>query len=85
MGNERPKASIAITADIGAMPFGTAGAGFGSRTRGCSIPSLEVENASVLDEFYWLDKDDPSRIGEHSAPFARRGVNIVIPTNWRET
>src|SRR5258705_3181038 len=26
-----------------------------------SIPSLEVENASVLDEFYWLDKDDPHR------------------------
>ncbi len=26
-----------------------------------SIPSLEVENASVLDEFYWLDKDDPNR------------------------
>jgi hypothetical protein len=25
---------------------------------GCSIPSLEVDNASVLDEFYWLDKDD---------------------------
>lgn len=26
-----------------------------------SIPSLEVEGASVLDEFYWLDKDDPNR------------------------
>ena len=25
-----------------------------------SIPSLEVEDASVLDEFYWLDKDDPN-------------------------
>lgn len=25
-----------------------------------SIPSLEVEGASVLDEFYWLDKDDPN-------------------------
>lgn len=25
-----------------------------------SIPSLEVENASVLDEFYWLNKDDPN-------------------------
>jgi oleate hydratase len=24
-----------------------------------SIPSLEVANASVLDEFYWLNKDDP--------------------------
>ncbi|GHE25530.1 oleate hydratase [Kitasatospora indigofera] len=26
-----------------------------------SVPSLEVEGASVLDEFYWLDKDDPNR------------------------
>src|SRR5271165_2339369 len=26
-----------------------------------SIPSLEVEGASVLDEFYWLNKDDPNR------------------------
>ncbi|WP_172195074.1 oleate hydratase [Saccharibacillus qingshengii] len=25
-----------------------------------SIPSLEVENASVLDEFYWLNKKDPN-------------------------
>lgn len=25
-----------------------------------SIPSLEIEGASVLDEFYWLNKDDPS-------------------------
>lgn len=25
-----------------------------------SIPSLEIEAASVLDEFYWLDKDDPN-------------------------
>ena len=25
-----------------------------------SIPSLEVDNASVLDEFYWLNKDDPN-------------------------
>jgi len=25
-----------------------------------SIPSLETEGASVLDEFYWLDKDDPN-------------------------
>ncbi|WP_433260297.1 oleate hydratase [Actinosynnema sp. CS-041913] len=26
-----------------------------------SVPSLEVEGASVLDEFYWLNKDDPNR------------------------
>lgn len=25
-----------------------------------TIPSLEVEDASVLDEFYWLNKDDPN-------------------------
>jgi oleate hydratase len=25
-----------------------------------SIPSLEVKDASVLDEFYWLNKDDPN-------------------------
>lgn len=25
-----------------------------------SIPSLEVEDASVLDEFYWLNKEDPN-------------------------
>lgn len=25
-----------------------------------TIPSLEVEGASVLDEFYWLNKDDPN-------------------------
>ena len=25
-----------------------------------SIPSIEVDGASVLDEFYWLNKDDPN-------------------------
>ena len=25
-----------------------------------SIPSIEVEDASVLDEFYWLNKEDPT-------------------------
>ncbi|MFC0290710.1 oleate hydratase [Bombilactobacillus bombi] len=25
-----------------------------------SIPSLEIEGASFLDEYYWLDKDDPN-------------------------
>ncbi|QQO07589.1 oleate hydratase [Breznakiella homolactica] len=25
-----------------------------------SVPSLEVKDASVLDEFYWLDRDDPN-------------------------
>ena len=26
-----------------------------------SIPSLEIPNASVLDEFYWLNKEDPNK------------------------
>ena len=25
-----------------------------------SVPSLEVKDASVLDEFYWLNKEDPN-------------------------
>lgn len=25
-----------------------------------SVPSLEIDDASVLDEFYWLNKDDPN-------------------------
>ncbi|MBM7331909.1 oleate hydratase, partial [Agrobacterium sp. S2] len=25
-----------------------------------TIPSLEIEGASVLDEFYWLNRDDPN-------------------------
>ena len=25
-----------------------------------SVPSLEIEDASVLDEFYWLNKEDPN-------------------------
>ncbi|MCG4779189.1 oleate hydratase, partial [Eggerthella lenta] len=25
-----------------------------------SIPSLEIPGASYLDEYYWLDKDDPN-------------------------
>ncbi|MEU6582980.1 oleate hydratase [Nocardia sp. NPDC046763] len=25
-----------------------------------TIPSMEIEDASVLDEFYWLNKDDPN-------------------------
>ena len=25
-----------------------------------SIPSLEIEDASVLDEFFWLNRDDPN-------------------------
>ena len=25
-----------------------------------SIPSLEIKDASVLDEFYWINKEDPN-------------------------
>ena len=25
-----------------------------------SIPSIETEGVSVLDEYYWLNKDDPN-------------------------
>ena len=39
-----------------------------------SIPSLEVEGASVLDEYYWLNKHDPNyslcRATEHRGPDA---------------
>ena len=30
-----------------------------------SIPSLEIEGASYLDEFYWLDQDDPNSSNTH--------------------
>ncbi|GAA1947123.1 oleate hydratase [Kitasatospora viridis] len=40
-----------------------------------SIPSLEVDGASVLDEFYWLNKDDPNsslqRVTERQGQDAR--------------
>jgi hypothetical protein len=56
MGNEGSKASVAITVDIGTMPFGTAGAGFGSRI--AVLDPVARGGASVLDEFYRLDEDD---------------------------
>ncbi|MDX2391162.1 MULTISPECIES: oleate hydratase [unclassified Streptomyces] len=40
-----------------------------------SVPSIEVEGASVLDEFFWLNKDDPNsslqRVTEHQGRDAR--------------
>jgi oleate hydratase len=40
-----------------------------------TIPSLEIEGASVLDEFYWLNKDDPNfslcRVTERQGQDAR--------------
>ena len=39
-----------------------------------SIPSLEDENVSVLDEFYWLNKDDPSF--SHTRIIENRGQQI---------
>ena len=37
-----------------------------------SIPSLEIEDASVLDEFYWLNKEDPNY---SDVVLLKKGVN----------
>ena len=46
-----------------------------------SIPSLEVEDASVLDEFYWLDKEDPN--SSHCRLIHNRGEQF--PTDGQLT
>ena len=46
-----------------------------------SIPSLEDENISVLDEFYWLNKADPSF--SHTRVIERRGHRL--PTDGKLT
>ena len=46
-----------------------------------SIPSLEDENISVLDEFYWLNKEDPSF--SHTRVIENRGQQI--PTDGKLT
>lgn len=46
-----------------------------------SIPSLENENVSVLDEFYWLNKSDPSF--SHTRVIERRGHRL--PTDGKLT
>jgi oleate hydratase len=47
-----------------------------------SIPSLEVEDASVLDEFYWLNKDDPNyslcRVTEKQGQDAHTGKLFTL-------
>jgi oleate hydratase len=48
-----------------------------------SIPSLEIEGASVLDEFYWLNKDDPNFSHERATigrgEDARTGKDLTLP------
>ncbi|KAF1303013.1 oleate hydratase [Candidatus Enterococcus willemsii] len=46
-----------------------------------SIPSLEVEDASVLDEFYWLNKEDPN--SSNCRVIENRGQRI--PTDGKFT
>ena len=36
-----------------------------------SIPSLEIKDASVLDEFYWLNKEDPNYCLLYTSPSPR--------------
>lgn len=47
-----------------------------------SIPSLEVDGASVLDEFYWLDKDDPNstlqRVTINQGQDGRTGMDFTL-------
>lgn len=47
-----------------------------------SIPSLEIEGASVLDEFYWLNKDDPNfslqRATIDRGQDAKTGMNFTL-------
>lgn len=44
-----------------------------------SIPSLEIEGASYLDEFYWLDQDDPN--SSNTRLIYKRGQRI--PTDGK--
>lgn len=44
-----------------------------------SIPSLETKDASVLDEFYWLNKDDPN------SSFMRATMNQGMDTHMEGT
>ena len=40
-----------------------------------SIPSLEMDNASVLDEFYWLNKEDPY---SRCRVIEKRGISYLL-------
>ncbi|SJX68038.1 Oleate hydratase [Weissella confusa] len=44
-----------------------------------SIPSLEIEGASYLDEFYWLDQDDPN--SSNTRLIYKRGQHV--PTDGK--
>lgn len=44
-----------------------------------SIPSLEIEGASYLDEFYWLDQDDPN--SSNTRLIYKRGLRV--PTDGK--
>src|SRR5699024_2241750 len=46
-----------------------------------SIPSLEIPGASYLDEFYWLDKDDPN--SSNTRLIYKRGQQV--PTDGQYT
>lgn len=47
-----------------------------------TIPSLEIEGASVLDEFFWLNKDDPNsslqRATINQGQDAKTGMNFTL-------
>jgi oleate hydratase len=52
-----------------------------------SIPSLEIEGASVLDEFYWLNKDHPNH-SLHRATIergqdAKTGMDFTLTSKAR--
>ncbi len=53
-----------------------------------SIPSLEIEGGSVLDEFYWLNKDDPNfslqRATINQGQDARTGMNFTLTSRARK-
>jgi len=53
-----------------------------------SIPSLEIEGASVLDEFYWLNKDDPNRSLQRATvergQDAKTGMDFALTSKARK-
>jgi oleate hydratase len=53
-----------------------------------SIPSLEIEGASVLDEFYWLNKEDPNfslqRATINRGQDAKTGMDFTLSSRARK-
>ena len=53
-----------------------------------SIPSVEIEGASVLDEFYWLNKDDPNyslqRATIEQGKDAKTGMDFTLTGKGRK-